>query len=111
MGQTKIGMLYDLYVENPDLTNAEAKELLDVSDDMIRKMKSRLKRSGYIQIDDNGEVFIMKPYRKTTAAQNSFKAEVYREMVETYLNDFRCQSAFNERLTVGREIRLILEKM
>ena len=39
------------------------------------------------------------------------KQRVYEEMVDTYMDDFRAQQTFADRLAVGREIRLILEKM
>ena len=112
MKQTKMGMLHALYAENPACTNAEACELLGVDSQMLRTMKSRLKNQGYILVEDNGEVTILKPYaRGTVAAPNSFKADVYYEMVDAYMEDFRRQSTFNDRLAVGREIRLILEKL
>lgn len=112
MRQTKMGMLHALYADNPACTNAEACELLGIDSQMLRTMKSRLKNQGYIQVEDNGEVTILKPYtRGTVAAPNSFKADVYYEMVDAYMEDFRQQSTFNDRLAVGREIRLILEKL
>lgn len=112
MKQTKIGMLHALYAENPTCTNAEACELLDVDSQMLRTMKNRLKNQGYIHVEDDGEVTVLKPYtRSAPTTPNSFKADVYYEMVDAYMEDFRRQSTFNDRLAVGREIRLILEKL
>ena len=32
-------------------------------------------------------------------------------MIDTYMGDFRVQDTFADRLAVGREIRLLLEKL
>lgn len=45
------------------------------------------------------------------SSRGSYKVEVYHEMIETYMDDFRQQSTFNDRLSVGREIRRLLEKL
>lgn len=37
--------------------------------------------------------------------------EIYTEMVQTYMEDFREQTTFQDRLTVGREIRRVLDHM
>lgn len=111
MRQTKMGMLHALYVDNPACTNAEACELLGIDSQMLRTMKNRLKNQGYIHVEDNGEVTILKPYTRGVSTPNNFKADVYYEMVDAYMEDFRQQSTFNDRLAVGREIRLILEKL
>ena len=39
----------------------------------------------------------------------SFKAAIYREMLEVYMDDFRNQDTFKDRLQVGQEIRMILK--
>ena len=111
MGLTKMGQLHALYAKIPDCTNAEACELLDLSSQMQRTMKNRLKDQGYIRIEDNGEVTILKPYTRGVSTPNNFKADVYYEMVDAYMEDFRQQSTFNDRRAVGREIRLILDKL
>lgn len=112
MAQTKIGMLYGLYTQNPELSNTEAAEMLNVSGTMVRTMKLRLKQNGYIQVEDSGKVSIIRPYHENGASSNSvYKAQVYLEMVDSYMADFRQQTTFNDRLAVGRETRLILEKL
>ncbi len=111
MVQTKIGMLHALYTEDPACTNAEACELLGVDSQMLRTMKNRLKNQGYIHVENNGEVTILKPYRQAVITKSNRKAEIYAEMVEAYLGDFRQQTTFDDRLRVGREIRLLLEKV
>jgi predicted transcriptional regulator of viral defense system len=112
--KTKINMLYDMYAENPKLTNAEAAQLLSVDPNMVRTMKSRLIHAAYIELlGDGSEVAILRPYKgqDTMPLGASYKSQVYSEMVEAYLEDFRSQTTFNDRLAVGREIRLLLEKM
>lgn len=111
---SKINQLYNLYEENPHITNQEAAETLDVSERMIRTMKYRLKSAGYIDpATEDGSVLITKPFRETPASlsANAMKADIYTEMIEAYMEDFRAQTTFADRLAVGREIRLLLEKL
>lgn len=57
-------------------------------------------------------VAILKPLHEDLSAQNkTLKAEIYEEMLTIYMDDFREQGTFSDRLAVGREIRLILEKI
>ena len=103
--------LYNLYVENPKTSNMEACEILGVDNGTIRTSKYRLKQSGYIESVSEDEVVILKPYKTTKATYNQGKSEVITEMIDVYLEDFREQTTFVDRLQVGREIRLLLEKL
>lgn len=40
-----------------------------------------------------------------------FLEPILVEMIDTYMGDFRGQDTFADRLAVGREIRLLLEKL
>lgn len=112
MAQTTLTeQLYNLYSQNPNASNKEATEILGVSEHLTRNTKYKLKTRGLIDINDDGSVLILKPYRESLDKPAGLKAEIYAEMVVTYMEDFRQQSTFNDRLAVGREIRLILEKM
>lgn len=109
---SKMQKLYNMYIETPRITNADAAAALDISETMLRTMKTRLKQAGYIDTD-NGEVLILKPYRgaANNTVANTMKVGIYTEMIETYMEDFREQTTFADRLAVGREIRLLLDKL
>lgn len=112
MKKSKIATLYDAYVENPNLTNVEAEKIVDADNHVVRTMKHRLNVAGYIRTEEDGSVTVLRPFRATgTVSGGGFKATIYEEMVEAYMEDFRQQATFADRLAVGREIRLILEKM
>lgn len=80
---SKIEAMYRYYKANPAASNGEVGQALGLSGDMVRTYKNRLKRNGLI----------------------------YTEMIDTYMGDFRGQDTFADRLAVGREIRLLLEKL
>lgn len=109
---TKQEQLYNLYVENPSISNGDAAELLGVDNNFVRTVKNRLKNAGYIDYHEGSNgVTVLKPYKEsTTSMQSQLKAEIYREMLATYMEDFKSQTTFDDRIRVGREIRLILEK-
>ena len=103
--------LYNLYAQRPDVKNQEASEILNISSHLLRNTKYKLTKRELIEVGDDGNVTLLKPFRENVESPGTFKAEVYREMVDTYMEDFRQQANFNDRLAVGREIRLILEKI
>lgn len=110
--KSKIHMFYDLLVENPDITNLEAAEILDCTNKYVSSMRERLEQQGYIQRMGPKKVAIIKPYTAMEeSATSGYKASIYLEMIEAYMCDFRSQQTFNDRLAVGREIRLLLEKL
>ena len=65
---------------------------------------------GIIEINTDRTVNVLKPM-KDVEIQPNYKQEVYKTMVEIYLDDFKVQERFLDRVAVGREIRLLLERM
>ncbi len=106
---TKIEMLYNLYTEHPEISSKDAAEITGIDVNNISVYRQRLKDKGVIDFKPSGSVIIVKPYHDTP--DQSYKSEIYREMVDAYMDDFRGQSTFADRLAVGREIRLLLERM
>lgn len=70
----------------------------------------RLCDKGIIEINTDRTVNVLKPM-KDVEIQPNYKQEVYKTMVEIYLEDFKVQERFLDRVAVGREIRLLLERM
>lgn len=106
---TNMEILYNAYRDSGLYQNPELCELLGWDSNQIRQAKSKLKRKGYIAVDYEGKVVLLKPYREDVERPQTFKAEIYREMLEIYMDDFRHQETFKDRLAVGQEIRLILK--
>lgn len=105
----KIKMLYDLYSENPKITNTEAAELLDTSPQVISVIQKRLIKKGCVSVGPY-DVKVVAPFVEPQYTTNSiFKNEVVLEMINCYLEDFHGQETFSERIKVGREIRLLLD--
>lgn len=105
---TKIEALYNLYSERPDVTAVEAAGILGINQDTVYVYRQRMQDKGLIKC--SSPVEILKPYR-VDAPGPAYKAEIYKEMIDSFLEDFRAQTTFVDRLAVGREIRLLLERM
>ena len=96
----------------PHISNNEAAELLNISPGCARATKHKLAKKGLIKIVSPQEVEILEPYPENEPAGTTLlKMEIYTEMVQTYMEDFREQTTFQDRLTVGREIRRVLDHM
>jgi len=110
--KSKIRQLYELYKANPKLQDEEAAELLDTHVKCVRIYKVRLIEKGCCQYTDSGGMEVISSYDNPELRTTpEYKAEVYRSLIDIYLDDFAAQEKFEDRLTVGREIRLLLEKM
>ena len=110
--KTKQEQLYDLLCGDPRISNNEAAELLNISPGCARATKHKLAKKGLIKIVSPQEVEILEPYPENEPAGTTLlKMEIYTEMVQTYMEDFREQPTFQDRLTVGREIRRVLDHM
>ena len=101
--------LYNIYKEFGVVTNEEVMDLLEWSNDKVRNMKRKLKVKGFIDYDYGKDVEILKPYREEVDNPITLKGQIYREMLEVYMDDFRSQDTFKDRLLVGQEIRMILK--
>lgn len=104
-------VLYNAYRDSGLYKNEDLQELLGWPNDKVRQMKSRLKRKGYIDTDYDGRIVFLKSMRLPTDTPDDFKANIYREMLEVYMDDFRTQGTFKDRLQVGQEIRMILKSI
>ena len=93
-------ILYNSYNDSGVQTNEEVTQLLGWSNDKVR---------GFIDYTFGSPVKILKPYREVIDTPETFKAQIYREMLEVYMEDFRTQDTFKDRLLVGQEIRMILK--
>ena len=91
-------ILYNAYNDSGVQTNEEVMAMLGWS-----------KIRGFIDYTFGSPVKILKPYREVVDTPETFKAQIYREMLEVYMEDFRTQDTFKDRLLVGQEIRMILK--
>ena len=101
--------LYNVYKDMGVSSNEEVVDLLKWSNDKVRNIKRKLKGNGFIDYDYGKDVESLKPYREDVESTVTFKGEIYREMLEVYMDDFRSQDTFKDRLLVGQEIRMILK--
>ena len=106
---TEQEILYNAYNESGVQTIEEVMALLGWSNDKVRNIKAKLKIRGFIDYTFGSPVKILKPYREVVDTPGTFKAQIYREMLEVYMEDFRTQDTFKDRLLVGQEIRMILK--
>lgn len=106
---TEQEILYNAYNESGVQTNEEVMALLGWSNDKVRNIKAKLKIRGFIDYTFGSPVKILKPYREVVDTPETFKAQIYREMLEVFHVDFRTQDTFKDRLLVGQEIRMILK--
>lgn len=112
---TNLERVYDYLVDNPRATNRDIADDLGIDRNVARVYVNRLKVKSLIDVRFEGATRvceIAKEFPTTTPRKpKTYKQEVYYELVEGYRQDFRECVTFDERLKVGREIRIILADM
>lgn len=112
---TALERVYDYLADNPSATNRDVADDLDINYDVVKAYINRLKVKGLIEVKFEGTTRvceIVKEYPTSMPRKpKTYKQEVYYELVEGYRQDFRECMTFDERLKVGREIRIILADM
>ena len=102
-------IIFDEILKNPYITNKEIEKLTGFNENLVKVTVHRLKKIGMIDSkNENGkrEFIILDSFLN----QNEKKA-LYEDMIDIYMNDFVSASTFEDRLKVGREIRLLIEKL
>lgn len=112
---TDLERVYDYLADNPSASNRDVANDLGINYDVVRVYINRLKVKGLIEVKFEGATRVCEIAKEfptsTPRKPKTYKQEVYYELVEGYRQDFRDCVTFDERLKVGREIRIILADM
>lgn len=103
-------LVFDEILKNPSISNKEIEKLTGLSESLVKVNVHRLKKIGMIDCkNENGnrEFVVLNSFSNN---QNE-KRVLYEDMIDIYMNDFINASTFEDRLKVGREVRLLIEKL
>lgn len=97
--------------ENPSATNKEIAKNLRISEGHVKTDISRLKSSGYIFVDSTDGIRTISIIRGLPAERSEYKKEIYQELLDGYLQDFREAETRTDRKEVGTLILRIVERL
>lgn len=103
-------LVFDEIVKDNFVSNQDIMDRTGLKDNIVRTNIHRLKKAGLIDsLDENGsrKFVILRNY----STNQSQKKVLYEEMIDVYMEDFINASTFEDRLKVGREVRLLIEKL
>lgn len=103
-------LVFDEIVKDNFVSNQDIMDRTGLNENLVRTNVHRLKKAGLIDsLDENGsrKFVILKNF----ATNQSQKKALYEEMIDVYMEDFINASTFEDRLKVGREVRLLIEKL
>lgn len=103
-------VIFDEILKNPSISNKEIEKNTGLNENLVKVTVHRLKKLGMIDCkDENGkrEFVVLNSFSNN----QSEKKVLYEDMIDIYMNDFINASTFEDRLKVGREIRLLIEKL
>lgn len=103
-------LVFDEIVKDNFVSNQDIMDRTGLKDNIVRTNIHRLKKAGLIDsLDENGSrKFVILSSFRTNQSQ---KKALYEEMIDVYMEDFINASTFEDRLKVGREVRLLIEKL
>lgn len=103
-------LIFDEIIKDPFISNGELADRTGLSDNLCKTNIHRLKKMGVIDtVSENGKrKFILLDGFKSNQSQ---KKSLYEDMIDVYMEDFINASTFEDRLKVGREVRLLIEKL
>lgn len=93
--------------ENPKASYEEITRDVGLSYNVAKTYVDRLKKKGYLEkVGLEYKVLKDMPVNKS-----SYKSEIIREMVESYMDDFRENKTINEKIRLGELIIRLVDKM
>ena len=104
---TKIEEVLEYIRGNSYATNKEISDDLKIVDVVVRVYINRLKDKGYIE-KVGSEYKVLK---EMPANKSSYKQEIIKEMLESYMDDFRELKAINEKVRIGELIIRLVDKL
>lgn len=107
---TRQKILKTLY-DNPSITNADLSKELDISEGYVKKEISKLKSDGYIFVDKVNGVRKINVIKGISVGRSDYKKDIYQELLDGYMADFREAETRNDRKEVGTLILRIIEKL
>ena len=104
---TKIEEVLEYVRSNTHATNKEISEDLNISEGVVKTYLNRVKNKGYLEkIGTEYKVLKEMPVNKS-----SYKQEIIKEMLESYMDDFRELKVINEKVRIGELIIRLVDKL
>ena len=103
-------LVFDEIVKDNFVSNQDIMDRTGLNENLVRTNIHRLKKAGLIDSLDENESRKFVILRNFSTNQSQKKA-LYEEMIDVYMEDFINASTFEDRLKVGREVRLLIEKL
>ena len=104
---SKIEEVLEYIRRNTYATSKEIAEDLKMGDGVVKTYLNRLKNKGYLEkIGAEYKVLKEMPVNKS-----SYKQEIIKEMLESYMDDFRELKVINEKVRIGELIIRLVDKL
>lgn len=104
---TKIEEVLEYVRSNTFATNKEISEDLKINDGVVRVYLNRLKDKGYLE-KIGAEYKVLK---EMPVSKSNYKQEIIKEMLESYMDDFRELKVINEKVRIGELIIRLVDKL
>lgn len=104
---SKIEEVLEYVRSNTHATNKEISDDLKITDGVVRVYLNRLKDKGYLE--KNGTEY--KVLKEMPVNKSNYKQEIIKEMLESYMDDFRELKVINKKVRIGELIIRLVDKL
>lgn len=104
---SKIEEVLEYIRSNTFATNKEISDDLNISEGVVRTYLNRLKNKGYLE--KIGTEY--KVLKEMPVSKSNYKQEIIKEMLESYMDDFRELKVINEKVRIGELIIRLVDKL
>lgn len=110
---TKTDMILECLRQNPEMSNQELAEAVDMDVRCIRSTLTKLRQKNFIVQTGQGEKRHISVMVESTAGAvpADYKKEMLKSMCDCYYEDFLAAELYTERVEIGKMICRILEKI
>ena len=107
---TNCEKLYQYYADHPQATTDDIMQALQWDRRDVSRYKFRLKRRGFIGVDQQDGVVILRQFNPDD--NSDYKQRVYREVIDTLKERMDLpETTTPQCIDLGREIRIILKEI
>lgn len=104
---TKIEEVLEYVRCNTYATNKEIAEDLKMGEGVVKTYLNRLKNKGYLE--KIGTEY--KVLKEMPVSKSNYKQEIIKEILESYMDDFRELKVINEKVRIGELIIRLVDKL
>lgn len=108
---TKLNMVLEYLREHPEASDKEISENLGIIKKTVNTYVYRLALKGFIKVIGTPSDRVVEIIKEPDVSKSDYKKEIFKQMIDTYLDDFENASSIQERNSIGLMITRLIDRL